>query len=106
MYLQKSQKYFGREMIGFDDEGELYKGIDCFMIVGLKQSIPYVMKSSTETNIDANWLGTELLDFLEILSNCGFRVRAIVCDNHPSNVSSLKKMLEHVHQNLDDLYMK
>ena len=72
MYLQKSQKYFGREMIGFDDEGELYKGIDCFMIVGLKQSIPYVMKSSTETNIDANWLGTELLDFLEILSNCGF----------------------------------
>ena len=24
MYLQKSQKYFGREMIGFDDEGELY----------------------------------------------------------------------------------
>ena len=105
MYLQKSQEYFGGEMIGGDDEGELYKGIICFMIVGLKESIPYVIKSSPETNIDANWLKTELLDSLKILSNCGFRVKAIVCDNHPVNVSSFKKLLEHVIQNLDELYM-
>ena len=44
MYLQKSQEYFAREMIDCDDEGELYKGIVCFMIVGLKESIPYVIK--------------------------------------------------------------
>ena len=75
------------------------------MIVGLKGSIPYVIKSSPETNIDANWLKTKLLDSLEILSNCGFRVRAIVCDNHPSNVSSFKKLLDHVNQNPDELYM-
>ena len=75
------------------------------MIVGLKGSIPYVIKSSPETNIDANWLKTKLLDSLEILSNCGFRVRAIVCDNHPSNVSSFKKLLDHVNQNPDELNM-
>ena len=75
------------------------------MIVGLKGSIPYVIKPSTETNIDTNWLKTKLLDSLEILSNCGFRVRAIVCDNHPSNVSSFKKLLDHVNQNPDELYM-
>ena len=40
MYLQKSYEYFGGEMIGCDNEGELYKGIVCFMIVGLKESIP------------------------------------------------------------------
>ena len=40
-----------------------------------------------------------------ILCNCGFRVRAIVCDNHPSNVSSFKKLLEDVNQNPDELYM-
>ena len=62
-------------------------------------------KSSPETNIDANWPKTELLDSLKILSNCGFRVRAIACDNHPSNVSSFKKLLEHVNQNQDKLYM-
>ena len=44
MYLQKRQEHFWGEMIGCDDEGELYKGIVCFMIVGLKESIPYVIK--------------------------------------------------------------
>ena len=94
VYLQKSQEYFRGEMIGCDDEGELHKGIVCFMIVGLKESIWYMIKSLPETNIDANWIKTELLDYLEILYNCGFRVRTIVCDNHPSNVSSFKKLLE------------
>ena len=88
-------------IIGWDDEVELYKGIVCFMIVALKESIPYVIKSLPEINIDANWLKTELLGS----SNCGFRVRAIAFDNHPSNVSSFKKMLEHFNQNLDELYM-
>ena len=103
MYLQKSQEYFWGEMTGC--EGELYQGKVCFMIVGLKESIPYVIKSSPETNIEANWFKTELLDSLEILSNCGFRVRTIVCDNHPPNVSSFKKLLEHVNQNTDELYV-
>ena len=64
-----------------------------------------MIKSLPETNIDANWIKTELLDYLEILYNCGFRVRTIVCDNHPSNVSSFKKLLEDVNQNPDELYM-
>ena len=92
-------------MIGCDDQGELYKDIVCFKIVSLKESIPYVIKTSPETNTDANWLKTELLDSLEILSNCGFRVRAVLCDNHSSIVSSFKKLLEHVNQNSDELYM-
>ena len=64
-----------------------------------------MIKSSPETNTDASWLKTELLDSLEILSNCGFSVRAIVWDSHSSNVSSFKKLLEHVNQNSDELYM-
>ena len=75
------------------------------MIVGLKESIPCVIESSPETKIDASWLKTELLDSLKILSNCGFRGRAIVCDNHPSNVSASKKLLEHVNKNPDEPYM-
>ena len=103
MYLQKSQEYFGEEMIGCDNEGELYKGIFCFFIVGLKESSPYVIKSLPETNIDDNCFQIELLDSLKILSNFGFRVRAIVCENHPWNVSTFKKLLEHVNQNPDEL---
>ena len=65
---KNSQEYFGGEMIRCDEEGELYQGIVCFMIVGLKESIPYVIKSSPETNIEVNWLKTELLDSLDILT--------------------------------------
>ena len=36
MYLQKGTSYQGGEYIGEDEAGELYKGIACFMIVGLK----------------------------------------------------------------------
>ena len=81
-------------MIGCDDERELYKGIVCFMIVGLRESISYVIESSPETNIDANWLQIELLDSLKIVSNCDFCVKA-----------SFKKLLENVNQNPDKLYM-
>ena len=52
------------DIIGCDDEGELYKCIICFMEFGLKELILYVIKSSPETNIDANWLKTEFLDSL------------------------------------------
>ena len=55
-YKKVKSIFWGGEIIGCDDEGELYKGIVCFMMVGLKESIPYVIKSSPETNIDANWL--------------------------------------------------
>ena len=68
-------------------------------------SIPYVIKSSPESKIDANWLIAELLDSLKILSNCGFLIRAIVCDTHPLYVSSFKKLREHVNHNPDELYM-
>ena len=61
---KKSQGYFLGDIIGCDDEGELYKCIICFMEFGLKELILYVIKSSPETNIDANWLKTEFLDSL------------------------------------------
>ena len=51
---KKSQEYFLRKMIGCDDKGELYKGIAGFMIVGLKESIPYVITPWPETNIVAS----------------------------------------------------
>ena len=40
MYLQKCEEYFGGELIGSDENGELYKEIVCFMMVRLKESIP------------------------------------------------------------------
>ena len=57
MYLQKFEEYFGKyfggDFMGHNSEGELCKGLVCFMIIGLK------------------------------LSQSNLSVRAIICDNHP-----------------------
>ena len=39
MYLQKCDEYFGGELIGSDGNGELDKGIVCFTIEGIEESI-------------------------------------------------------------------
>ena len=59
MDLQKCEEYFAGDLVGCNNECELYKGLVCFMIVGLKSSIPYVTKSSSETKINADWLNKE-----------------------------------------------
>ena len=50
MYLQKCEEYFGGELIGFDENGELYKEIVCFMIVRLKEFIPFDQVISRNNN--------------------------------------------------------
>ena len=45
MYLQKSEKYTGGQIIGAATNGELYKGIASFMNVGIKQNTPYIINS-------------------------------------------------------------
>ena len=67
MCLQKCVEYFGGEMIGSDEKGELYNEIVCFMIVGLKEFIPYVIKSSPEITLHAAWLKNELFECLDVL---------------------------------------
>ena len=56
MYLQKCEEYFGGDLEGCGEDSKLYKGFVCFMIVGLKESVPSVIKSSPKTGISADWL--------------------------------------------------
>ena len=35
----------------------------------------------------------------------GFNIRAIVCDNYPSNLPSFKNLLQHFNQDLDELFI-
>ena len=48
MYLEKASQYDSGEYLGADDEGNLYKGIVAFMIVGLKELIPYIVQAIPE----------------------------------------------------------
>ena len=62
-------------MYGADEDGELYKGIMSFMIVGLKSSVPYVVKTLPEKKITGDWVKESLLSYLKMLQENGFNVR-------------------------------
>ena len=63
MYLQKCDEYFGGELIGSDENGELDKGIVCFLIERMKESIPCDQVISRNNN--AVWLRDKLFDCLD-----------------------------------------
>ena len=64
-----------------------------------------MIKSSPETKTNADWLKEELIVCLGILFEPGFSVSAIVCDNHSSNGSNFKNLLQHFNQDPDDLFI-
>ena len=41
MFWSKCEEYFSGDVFGADEDGELFKGIVCFMIVGLQSDVPY-----------------------------------------------------------------
>ena len=92
MYLQKSVQYHSGDFVGQDDDGILYKGIIVFMIVSLKKSTPLVIRSIPETKISGEWLKLEIEKCITDLSNVGFKVRAVITDDHPANVNAFSRL--------------
>ena len=96
MYLEKSCQYHGGQLYGKDTDGELYSGIVVFMVVGIRKSIPYVIKTLPERKITGEWLKPHIVESISALYTAGFYVRGVVTDNHSVNVSAfslLKKEL-------------
>ena len=92
MYLQKCAQFSGGEYVGADLEGNLYNGIVVFMIKGLKTSLSIVVKACPENKLNGQWLAEEMAQCISQLSKEGFRVRAIITDNHSSNVAAFKTL--------------
>ena len=56
MYQQKQEEFTGEELTGADPDDNPYKGIMCFLIVGLKENVPFVFKDIPETGVtEARW---------------------------------------------------
>ena len=97
MYLQKTAQNQVREYVDVDEEGNLYKGMATFMVVGLKQSIPFAVQAISEVTINGQRLCDKIATNIENLGNAGFRVRGLVADNHSHNVhafTSLKDLFD------------
>ena len=67
IYLQICEEFSGGESSGADGTGCLHKCMVCFMIIGLKNNIPYVIKAWPENEINGEWLKDHLMDSIETL---------------------------------------
>ena len=93
IYLQKCEEYFGGETFGVDENGEIFKGMLCFMLVGLKSNTPFIIKCVPEREVNGDFVMNNLKECLQCLHELDFNVRGVVCDNHASNVSAYGKLL-------------
>ena len=80
MYLQKEVQFQGGQLIGCDDNNELYKGIMTFMIVGMKKNVSFVVKAIPETKIEGKWLALQIAESIQTLHEIGFHVRAVISE--------------------------
>ena len=78
LYLQKSAQYQSRENA---EEGNLYKGIFAFLVVELKQSIPFVVQTIPEVTFNGQWLAEKISDSIDSLTEIRLCVQGIVTDN-------------------------
>ena len=70
----------------------LLQGIMAFMIVGLRKNVPFVFKAVPESKIEGKWLSGQIIESIQFHHEIGFHVRAVISDNHPSNVPAFNKL--------------
>ena len=94
IYLQKSAQYQSGEYVGVDEEGNLYRGIVAFIVVGLKQSIPFVVRAIPEVTFNGQWMAEKFSVNIDNLIESGLCVRGIVTDNHSANVNAFSELIK------------
>ena len=52
MYLQKEVQYQEGKLFGSNEEGTMFRGIMTFMVVGLRNNVPFVIKAIPESKIE------------------------------------------------------
>ena len=88
--LQKFAQYQSGQYVGVDEEG-----IITFMVVGLKQSIPFVIQAIPEVIFNGNWLVEKNSDNIDNLIEIELCVRSIqVTDNHSANVNVFSALIK------------
>ena len=74
MYLQKSQEYVGGELRGANENVMLCKSVLCFMIVGLQNNIPFIVRTVPVNKLESDSLKEEILNTIELLHSCSYKV--------------------------------
>ena len=62
------------------------------MIVGLKESIPYIVQAIPEVKFSGEWLADKMSNCIDDLTSAEFCVRGIVTDNHASDAHAFSSL--------------
>ena len=87
MYLHKKLQIEDEIVYGFDDDGTFFKGIVRFIIVDLRESIPFVIKAFRKSNIEGKWISTNIEESNISLLQVDFK--CVIFDNHSTNAVAL-----------------
>ena len=63
------------------------------MVVGLKESIPYITQAIPEVTFTGQWLSHKIAENIKNLTLVGFCVRCVVTDNHSVNVNAFSLLV-------------
>ena len=90
-YSRKSAQYqSGEYMVGVDEEG-----ITTFVVVGLKQSVPFVIQVIPEVIFNEHWLVEKISGVTDNLIKFGLCVRSIqVTENHSANMNAFSALIK------------
>ena len=90
IYLRISAQCQSGEYVGVDEEG-----IITFMVVGLKQPIPFVVQAIPEVIFNGHWLVEKISDNIDNLIEFGLCVRSIqVTYNHSTNMNAFSALIK------------
>ena len=68
-------------------QNNLFNGITIFIIKELEKSIPFVLKAIPEIKVEGKWFSAHAKESIPAPHQTGFVERAVVEDNHATNVS-------------------
>ena len=63
------------------------------MVISLKKTIPFVLKAIPIVKLSSKIISDGILNCLTILSQANFYTRAVIADNHRSNISAFQHLL-------------
>ena len=63
------------------------------MIVGLKESIAYILQAIPEVKLSGEWLADKMSNYIDDLTPAEFCVRGIVTDDRSSNVHAFSLLV-------------
>ena len=94
MYLQKTGAVSIRRVCRSRRGRKFIQRIVAYMIVGLKQSIPFVVQAIPEVTFNGQWLAEKFSDSIDNLIEIRLCVRGIVTDNHSTNGNAFPALIK------------